>query len=75
MTAPNAPGEGTTNAPTARARDGWSVKQEVAAYLATAIVYVTLGFVAKGVFAWWLFGAAFLIAAVWGVPAIWRRLG
>lgn len=52
----------------------WSRRQEVTVYLLAAVAYMLLGFVAKGVFAWWLFGAIFLLVVVWGVPAIWRRL-
>lgn len=53
----------------------WSAKQQLVAYLLAATGYILLGFLAKGVFAWWPFGAAFLVAAIWGIPALWRRLG
>lgn len=47
---------------------------ELALYLAAAIIYIAVGFVRREVFAWWSYGAAWLVAVIWfGPPAI-RRL-
>jgi putative Ca2+/H+ antiporter (TMEM165/GDT1 family) len=48
--------------------------RELALYLAAAAVYVALGVVVPEVLFAWVAGAAFLLLAVWIVPALVRRL-
>jgi hypothetical protein len=38
------------------------------------VSYVALGLVAEEVFSSWMIGVLFLVASVWGIPALWRRL-
>jgi hypothetical protein len=42
-------------------------------YLGAAITYIATGFVAKEVFAWWSYGALWLVAPVWFIPAAIRK--
>ena len=43
-------------------------------YLFAAVVYIGVGFVAKEVFAWWSYGAIWLVALVWLGPLVFRRV-
>ena len=47
---------------------------EFVLYLAAAIIYIGVGFVRPEVFAWWSYGAAWLVAVIWFVPPMIRRL-
>jgi len=52
----------------------WSRPQTIAAYACAGAGYILLGSFFKEVFGWWTYAAAFALAALCGVPAIWRRL-
>jgi fatty acid desaturase len=57
-----------------RTRPWWSQHGELLRYLVAFVAYVGLGIFAAQVFANWIYGVVFLVATVWGVPALWRRL-
>ncbi len=54
-------------------RSGTS-RLELALYLAAAIIYIAVGFVRLEVFAWWSYGAGWLVAVIWFGPPVIRRL-
>jgi hypothetical protein len=47
---------------------------ELALYVAAAVVYIALGLAEPNLLLAWFEGAAFLLLAVWIVPALVRRL-
>jgi hypothetical protein len=47
---------------------------ELLLYLAAGVAYITLGLFVKQALALWIEGAAFLLVAVWLLPALVRRL-
>lgn len=47
--------------------------REIASYVVAGAAYIALGFIAKQVFAWWSYGAAFAVLTIWGLPALARR--
>ena len=47
---------------------------ELVLYIVAGIAYIALGVFVQQVLAWWIYGAAFLLFAVWIVPAFLRRL-
>ena len=47
---------------------------ELVLYVAASVVYVALGLVEPNLLLSWFEGAAFLLLAVWIVPALVRRL-
>jgi hypothetical protein len=47
---------------------------ELILYVAAGVAYITLGVFVKQALALWLEGAAFLLLAVWLLPALVRRL-
>lgn len=47
---------------------------ELILYLVAGVAYITLGVFVKQALALWLEGAAFLLLAVWIVPALIRRI-
>lgn len=49
------------------ARDA-TPREELWLYAGAAISYIVCGFFVKQIFAWWWFGAAWLVAFVWLVP-------
>jgi hypothetical protein len=49
-------------------------KTTLALYLAAAAVYVALGVVFPELLLSWIVGVAYLLAAVWLIPALARRL-
>jgi multidrug efflux pump subunit AcrB len=49
-------------------------KTTLALYLAAAAVYVVLGVVFPELLLSWIVGVAYLLAAVWLIPALARRL-
>lgn len=49
-------------------------RSELLLYLFAAVAYIAAGFFAKEVFAWWSYGAIWLVALVWLGPTILRRL-
>ncbi len=53
---------------------GVAGRLEFVLYLAAAIIYIAVGFVRPEVFAWWSYGAAWLVAVIWFVPPAIRRL-
>jgi hypothetical protein len=48
--------------------------KELAPYLAAAVAYIALGVAIPELLLSWVEGAAFLLLAVWIVPALVRRL-
>jgi hypothetical protein len=54
-------------------RDG-KPRAELWLYLLAAVVYIAVGFVVKEVFAWWSYGAIWLVAFVWLGPRAWQWL-
>lgn len=54
-------------------RDG-TPRAELWIYLFAAVVYIAAGFFAKEVFAWWSYGAIWLVALVLLGPRAWRWL-
>jgi hypothetical protein len=48
--------------------------KELALYLAAAVAYITLGLIEPSFLLSWIEGAAFLLFAVWILPAAIRRL-
>lgn len=46
---------------------------ELLLYLAAGVAYITLGVFVKQLLALWIEGAAFLLVAVWLLPALIRR--
>ena len=48
--------------------------RELALYLAAAVAYITLGLIEPSLLLSWVEGAAFLLLAVWIIPAAIRRL-
>ena len=55
-------------------RPWWKRHGEILRYAFAFVAYVGLGVVAKEVFSSWVWGLTFLVVAVWGLPALWRRL-
>lgn len=55
-------------------RPWWKRHGETLRYVFAFVAYVGLGVVAKEIFASWVWGLTFLVVAVWGIPALWRRL-
>jgi len=49
------------------------VRGELALYLAAGVAYVVLGVIEPSFLLSWVEGAAFLLLAVWIVPAVVRR--
>ena len=47
---------------------------ELLLYLFAGVSYIATGFFAKEVFAWWSYGAIWLVALIWFVPPALRRL-
>ena len=47
---------------------------ELILYGAAGVAYITLGIFVKQALAFWIEGAAFLLLAVWILPAVIRRL-
>lgn len=47
---------------------------ELLMYLAAGVAYITLGIFVKQMLALWIEGAAFLLLAVWLLPALIQRL-
>ncbi len=58
-----------------RPRRGGTPLFELILYLVAGCAYIATGFIAKEVFAWWSYGAIWLVAIVWFVPKLWRRDG
>lgn len=48
--------------------------RELALYLAAAVVYVGIGVAFPSFLLAWPVGAAYLLLAVWALPALFRRL-
>lgn len=48
-------------------------RAELWLYLLAAVIYIGVGFVAKEVFAWWSYGAIWLVAVVWLGPQVFRH--
>jgi hypothetical protein len=48
--------------------------KELALYLAAGVVYVALGVAVPELLFSWVEGAAYLLVAVWLLPALWERL-
>lgn len=46
----------------------------LAAYAIAGMAYIALGFVAKEVFAWWVYGVSFALLALCCLPELCRRL-
>jgi fatty acid desaturase len=55
-------------------RPWWRRHAELLRYGLAFVAYVCLGLLAEQVFSSWVFGVAFLVGAVWGLPALWGRL-
>lgn len=55
-------------------RPWWKRHAELLRYALAFIAYVGLGLLFEQLMSSWIFGVMFLVAAVWGVPALWRRL-
>ena len=49
-------------------------RTELFLYLFAAVAYIAMGFFAKEVFAWWSYGAIWLVALVWLGPQLFRRV-
>jgi hypothetical protein len=49
-------------------------RSELALYLGAAVAYVALGLAVPNLLLSWVEGAAFLLLAVWIIPALVRRL-
>jgi hypothetical protein len=48
--------------------------KEVGLYLAAAVAYIAVGVAVPELLLSWVEGAAFLLVAVWALPALVRRL-
>lgn len=55
-------------------RPWWRRHGELLRYALAFVAYVALGVLFKEIFASWVWGLTFLVVAVWGIPALWRRL-
>ena len=56
-----------------RGRDA-TPRSELLLYLFAAVSYIALGFLFKEVFAWWSYGAIWLVAVAWFGPTLLDRL-
>jgi fatty acid desaturase len=66
--------EGTENLRTIEDKQMRPDRRALAVYLAAAAVYVALGVVLPELLLSWIVGVAYLLVAVWLVPAVARRL-
>jgi hypothetical protein len=66
--------EGTKNLRTIEDKQMRPDRRALAVYLAAAAVYVALGVVLPELLLSWIVGVAYLLVAVWLVPAVARRL-
>ncbi len=51
-----------------------SERRELALYVAAGVAYIALGVAWPSLLFSWVEGAAFLLLAVWILPAVWARL-